>query len=128
MWSDRYSYYEIRASATYSATADTKQIRNVLDALPELQRTGTVSYVNAIGFPWLELSLVTGKDGNFHVFTDTWTEQFNMIPIVCAKSDQGHVPASQLSFLVKLAQLLNWELIWEEDEDGNEDVILWRPN
>ena len=55
------------------------------------------------------------------------SNHFNIIPVVCSKLINGCVPASQLDFLVRLAQLLNWELIDEENEQGEENVVLWSP-
>src|SRR4051812_39081544 len=121
MWSTYYDYYEIRASGSYSLTFDTKQMQAVLDAMPELERVGLMNYKNADGFPWIDLVLAKGQNGNFHCFEDTWHDEFNMIPVVCSKIEGGKVPATQIDFLIKIAETLGWELINEENDFSEEE-------
>ncbi|GAA4030593.1 hypothetical protein GCM10022409_13550 [Hymenobacter glaciei] len=127
MWSNYYDYYEIRASASYGLTADTKQMQTKLDAMPELKRVGLMNYKNAAGYPWIDLLLAKGRAGGFASSNDTWHDEFDMIPIVCSKSENGSVPTSQIAFLVCVAKTLGWELINEEDDAGQEDIIVWKP-
>ena len=127
MWSTYYDYYEIRSSGSYGLTADTKQMQAVLDAMPELERVGLMNYKNAMGYSWIDLVLAKGQNGNLSCSNDTWHDEFNMIPIVCSKSAEGSVPASQITFLVKVAAMLNWELVNEENNAGQENIVLWKP-
>lgn len=127
MWSDRYGYYEIRATADYGATANTVATKAVLDKMPELAPDGLMRYKNADGSPWVNLILAMGNQGNFNCFADTQHDEFNMIPIVCFKSEDDRVPAQQLGFFITLAKALSWELIEEENDEGQKDVIIWKP-
>ncbi|WP_133271892.1 hypothetical protein [Hymenobacter radiodurans] len=128
MWSNWYKYYEIRSSPTYNSTADTKAIRSVLDSLPELERVGLVNYKNAVGYPWIDLALVKGNNGSFSCSNDTWSDEFNMMSITCSKSEDGKVPDYQVDFLIRLASILNWELIEDENEEDEENIVLWKPH
>ncbi|WP_310393272.1 hypothetical protein [Hymenobacter sp.] len=101
-------------------------MQTVLDAMPELKRVGLMNYKNATGYPWVDLVLAKVQSGNFSCSNDTWHDEFNTIPIACSKSAEGCVPASQIAFLVKLASTLKWELINEEDDAGQEDVMMWK--
>jgi hypothetical protein len=127
MWSNHYDYYRISASANQRLTADTKQIQVVLDAMPDLERIGLMSYRNAMGFPWIDLVLAKAQDGSFSCSNDTWHDEFNLISIVCSKTETGSVSNTQIAFLVRLAQMLNWELINEENDAGQKNVIIWKP-
>lgn len=99
----------------------------VLDAVPELKRVGLMNYKNAVGYPWVDLVLAKTQSGNFSCSNDTWHDEFNAIPIVCSKAVKGYVPVSQIALLVKLALMLKWELINEEDDAGQENVIMCQP-
>ena len=127
MWSNYHDYYEIRASASYILDAETKQIQTLLDAMPELERIGLMNYKNAPRYPWIDLALAKGHNGAFNFSSDTWHDTFNMIPIVCSKSSAGMVPAAQIDFLIRVAKVLNWELINEENDAGQENIVLWKP-
>jgi hypothetical protein len=86
-----------------------------------------ISYENAIGYPWISLSLVKSRKGNYSVSSETWNREFNMIPVVCSKSDNGKVPVAQVDVLIRIARILNWELIDEETDESDEKVILYSP-
>lgn len=73
------------------------------------------------------MSLVKSNKGNYSVSSETWNAEFNMIPIVCSKSDSGKVPSYQVDLLVKIVEILNWELIDEETDESDKEVILYSP-
>jgi hypothetical protein len=127
MWSHLYGYYEIRGSANYDIHDDTEDMRTILDSFPELKRVGLINYENATGYPWINLSLVKSDKGNYHVFNETWDAEFNMIPIVCSKSDSGRVSVAQVKLLIKIASILNWELIEEETDESDDERVLYQP-
>jgi hypothetical protein len=127
MWSHLYGYYEIRGSANYDISGDTTGMRTILDSFLELKRVGLISYENAAGYPWMSLSLVKSNNGSYHVSDDTWNAEFNMIPVVCSKSDNGEVPVSQVNLLIRISEMLNWELIEEDADENDGDVILYQP-
>jgi hypothetical protein len=99
----------------------------VLDTMPDLERIGLMNYRNATGFPWMDLVLARAQAGSFSCSNDTWHDGFNLISVVCSKSEIGSVSTTQIALLVKLAKMLNWELINEENDAGQENVIIWKP-
>ncbi|RYF48045.1 MAG: hypothetical protein EOO38_10960 [Cytophagaceae bacterium] len=127
MWSHLYGYYEIRGSAKYDVSADTEGMRTVLDSFSELKRIGLISYENAVGYPWISLSLVKSSNGNYSVSPATSSSEFNLIPVVCSKSVDGRVSTSQVDLLIRIAAMLNWELVEEETDESDEEVILYHP-
>lgn len=127
MWSNIYDYYELRLTLAYETTVGTNRINAVLANQAELKRKGLLIFHNATGYPWIDLCVVNSKNGNFCCNKDTWVDNCNLIPIVCAKAENGQIPVEQLTFLLKLARLLNWYLIQEENESEEENVILWSP-
>jgi hypothetical protein len=127
MWSHIYGYYEIRGAADYSISVGTEIMLAILDGFSELKRTGLISYENAIGYPWISLSLVKSRNGNYSVAPETWDSEFTMIPIVCSKSENGKVPVAQVELLMRITEILNWELIDEETDESDEKVILYSP-
>lgn len=128
MWSNIYDYYELRLSISYSLSTNTKKVVAQLTAQAELEQIGLLMFRNQIGYPWIDLCVVNTTTGNFHCSLDTWTDECNTIPIVCAKSEAGAIPEMQLAFLLRLAQVVGWYLIHEENEEGQEDIILWSPD
>ncbi|UOR05676.1 hypothetical protein MUN82_00920 [Hymenobacter aerilatus] len=127
MWSDVIDYYEIRSAGPYVGTAKTEVIKAQFDKLPEIQRQGLIEYKGIGNYIGISFCLIKGNNGNYALDHDTWTEEFNMIPIICAKSENGKTPQYHISFLIRLARILNWELINEENDAGEENVILWQP-
>jgi hypothetical protein len=128
MWSPYYDGFIIRASAGYDQVADTQKVKSMLDALPELKPVELMRYKNADGYPPLDLLLVKSRNGNYAHCSDTWHDAFNMIQIECAKKESLSGPTAQRAFLIKIAQLLGWELIQEDDDDSDEeDILIWKP-
>ncbi|MBO2011533.1 hypothetical protein [Hymenobacter negativus] len=101
---------------------------DLLDTLPEIERVGLMNYKNVNGFPWIDLTLAKGQAGNFHCFDNTWHEEFNLISVVCSKTENEAVPAAQIIFLIELAKKLGWELVKEENDSSEEtDIVIWKP-
>ena len=57
---------------------------------------------------------------------DINAQKTNLIDIVCSKDNDEALERFK-QILVKIAEFLKWKLIDEEDEDGNENVIIWAP-
>ena len=128
MWSPYYDGFEIRSSANYDQEAGTEKVKAILDALPELTCTEPMRYKNAEGSPPLDLRLIKSHNGNYHAFPDTWHDTFNMIEIECAKRESNSDPIAQLALMIKIAKMLGWELIKEEDDfSDEEDIVIWKP-
>lgn len=128
MWSNIYEYYELRLSLSYSATANTSKVLAILTVQAELKQNGLLMFRNAPEYPWIDLCVIKSANGNFHCGPDTWMDECNMIAIVCAKSQKGRIPDTQRAFLLHLAQMLGWYLVQDENEAGDENVVLWCPN
>lgn len=118
MWSDLYDYYELRLSSSYSVTEDTNKVISLLSIQPELERIAPQMFRNAVGYPWVDLCVVKSSDENFACAENTWIEECNLISIVCSKCEDAQIPHTQLVFLLHLAQLLGWQLVHEENNEG----------
>lgn len=128
MWSYLFSYFQIRSSATYDVLADTRQIMTILSAMPELKQTGKMSYESVVAGLGINLSLVKClPTGNWHLFEDTWHEQFNQVAIHCTEKEDDRVPPRAIELLLAIAEIMRWELVEEENQDGEEGVILYAP-
>ncbi len=124
MWSPYYWYFEIRGKYNYTVKLPTSQVVAMLDAKPWLQKGGHQSYENVDTDPWMTLSCIYSEDGNFGSHSSLNNEWCTLITIVGSKNFPNNLEYYQKS-LAEIASDLNWELIWEEDDDGNQNVVLW---
>jgi len=123
MWSNQYWYYNIRSDANYSHSLPTNEIIAVLENIQVLRKEGFQMFRNQEDFPWLYVACVFSDNGNFSCDPSYQTEQINLIDIVASR----RVPENErryLELLKSIANRLGWELVLEEDDNGNEDVKL----
>ncbi|NML42011.1 hypothetical protein HHL17_32800 [Chitinophaga sp. G-6-1-13] len=123
MWSPLYWYYEIRSDRSYSQRILTGDVLNVLNNTGELQRIDKQEFGNIERFPWISVVAVNSNNGNYATYAGYKSRWINLIAVVGSKSDPRN-ETLYVSLLARIAEKLNWELILEEDEDGNEDVVL----
>lgn len=96
-----------------------------------LEKTGVfikerpTTFSNVDLFPWIDISIVRTENGNFCAVDEEEPELANLIAVVTSKRTDQQI---YLVVLTKIAEELNWELILEEDEDGNEEVVIWSPS
>ena len=123
MWSNLYWYFNIRSDKSPGNSLPSSDIVNVLKKQQELKQTGPQSFTNDKDFPWIDISCVYSKNGNYSHNLSDLTETSDLIVVVTSKgndSDDDKV----IHLLTEIANKLDWELILEEDNDGNEDVVI----
>ncbi len=118
MVSHLYQYYTLQSDEAFSQKAAIETVTEILLQTHCLTQTGHQSFVNTSDFPWLVLSAHFTPDGNF-ASTEKPFSYVNLISIVCSKNVDQSV---YTRVLLKIAKQLNWRLVLEQDEDGNEDV------
>jgi hypothetical protein len=123
MWDPLTWYYDIRSDAEYSRELPTDVIIKVLKNTGVLKRTAPQSFTNKDDFPWLDITAIKSNNGNYGHKEDFNSQYCNLIAVVASKSNPDD-EAKYVELLTKVANELNWELILEQDDDGNEDIIL----
>ena len=124
MWSHLYWYYEIRGNNTYSEKLLTSDVLNVLENTGKLRSTGNQQFCNIDPFPWISVTAVNSDNGNYGSAADFNSEWVNLIVIVGSKSNPENENL-YVSMLTEIAEKINWELILEEDDDGNANIVLY---
>ena len=123
MWSNQYLYYIIRSDAQYSRSLSTKDVIKFLERFQELKKNGHQSFVNQENFPWIHIACVHTLNGNFAHNDSDQTDNTNLITIAASKHDPEN-EYRYIELLKSIANRLNWELILEENDDGNKDIRL----
>jgi hypothetical protein len=124
MWSTYEHYFQIRKNKNYSEAIDTKRVKSILESIDGIVSNGKLFYKNKKGFPAISITIVKSQNGNFAVQDkNTYFEEINLIDIQSTKEE-----AKQdwiLNLMKTIAKQLNWEVILEEDDDGNEEIVFW---
>ena len=121
MWSNLYAYYVIRGDKNYEAFRPTEEIAQILKNTGVLERIQLMKFKNLDFFPRLSISIALTADGSFHWDETPNYEAVNLISVVTAKRFDQNI---YKNVLLKIAKELNWEVILEHDDDGNEDVLI----
>lgn len=124
MWSPLYRYYEIRSDAQYLQEVLSVEIGKIFEGTGHLLRTGNQTFTNAEGFPWIEIVYVKSNKGNFGVDARYTSKFSNLIAVVTSRYREED-EKRYLDVLLQIAKKLGWELVLEEDDEGNEDVVIW---
>lgn len=122
MWSPLYDYYEIRKDNNYSESIDTEKLRSMVSGFAT-QNIGRLLYENKENDPWFSLCLIYTENGNYAISEDTYFEKINLINIITSKNNDSNRDY-YLNLLRSISNTLNWEIILEEDEEGNEEIII----
>lgn len=81
------------------------------------------SFKNKSFFPWLGIGITTTVDG--HSRRSSYDlDLANLLTVVTSKE---HGQSLYLELLIRIAKALSWQLILEEDEDNNENVVIFDP-
>ncbi|MBV8255279.1 MAG: hypothetical protein JO154_21950 [Chitinophaga sp.] len=124
MWSDRYGYYEIRNDADYTKSLPTAEIVQVLLNTGVFHQKAPLIFENKEPFPWLNISVVYTTDGGFSVGPNSTSEISTLLSIVTSKRFHQDM---YLPVLIDIAKQLGWQFILEEDDEGNEGVVIFVP-
>lgn len=125
MWSPLYRYYDIRSDAEYLQELPSDEIGKILEDTGLLFRTGNQTFTNAEGFPWIQIIYAESDKGDFGVDTRYTSTFSNLIAVVTSRYRQED-EKRYLDILLQIAKKLGWELVLDEDDEGNEDVVIWR--
>ncbi len=130
MYSPFYFYFNLRYDAELSESKPVETIKSWLKEFKQIQETQSVSYENSDHFPWIKITLLNAKSDDSWAEEDSITE-CNLIAIVGSKHLYHPTETLEIRYLQyvdllkKIADLLNWELIDEETEDGIEDYVIY---
>ena len=123
MWSNLYWYFNIRSDRSLSGYLPSSVIVTLLKKQNEIKQTGPQSFTNNADFPWIEISCVDSKNGSYtHNYGDS-TEKSNLI-VVAASRRNSNDYERYTRLLTGVANKLDWELTLEEDDNGNEDIVI----
>jgi hypothetical protein len=126
MWSDRYYYLNIYADDYLSYSHDTNDLVAFLNTLPQLKQIGPYTFRNSNSLPYfVDLSLLAAHYLTSWSSNDTGPNT-TLIAVVCAKDASADFELIK-PVLVSIATYLNWQLVDEETDDGEENFILWQP-
>lgn len=122
MWGDRYNYYNIKGDQQHTQKLATKSVMDTLLRTGSFVQKNHQTLSNAGHFPWVDITLVEARDGNFASSTKK-TDFINLIAVVCAKGKNIDQQLYIKTFL-KVAEKLNWKLYLEADDKGNENIEI----
>jgi len=125
MWSDRYYYLNICSDSQLSEDSNSTRLLNFLGSIREIRQVSEFGFRNLDSFPHLEILVLKAKSLNSWSSYDTNREFTNLVAIVCSKNNKDFERIKPI--LIKIASILNWPLIDEETDDGEENKILWTP-
>ena len=132
MYSPFYFYFQLRYDNKLSESKLVENIKGWLKEFKELQEKKKVSYENSDSFPWIDLTLLNANFYDSRI-KDNSIGQCNLIAVVGSKNLQHPTETIEsrylqyVNLLKEIADLLNWELIDEETEDGIEDYVVYNP-
>ncbi len=130
MYSPFYFYFNLRYDAELTESKPVETIKSWLKEFNQIQEKQRVSYENSDHFPWINITLLNAKSDDSWAKDDSITE-CNVIAVEVQSTSitrQRHWKQDILQYvdlLKKIADLLNWELIDEETEDGIEDYVIY---
>jgi hypothetical protein len=121
MYSHHYRYYLLRSDAAYARPLAVDIAVSACLGAGMLAGSEPLSFVGPADMPWCSLSLVRATPNGSYA-SDVSAREVNAAPFVCLRASpvQRHE-----SLLKRIAMTLKWQLVLEEDDDGNENVVLF---
>ena len=126
MYSPLYYYFNIQSDEKCTQYIESDKLLNFLLEEVKFIESSPNSIKGNDKQPWLNLCMVIADEIGSYASTATYPEKINLIPIVGSKNEAEKEEYIQL--LTKIAKWLKWELIEEEDDEGNENVVHWSPH
>jgi len=124
MWSPYYNYYQIRKDENRSEKIEIKKVQSIVSSIQHLEKIGPLSYKSQNNVPWMTITIIETEDGNYSVNETTMFENINLIEVITSRRP-GDNEKWYLSILKQLANALKWEVILEQDDEGNENVLIF---
>lgn len=123
MWSSFYQYYQIRKDKRRSQLVDTKKVRAIITSFSSFTAKGNLIFHSDTDKPWMTITLVQTKDGNYAVNELADYKEINLIEVITSRKSTDN-EAWYLSILKTIATELEWQIILEEDDEGNEEIHI----
>ncbi len=120
MWSHWYTYYNLRSDATYQQKLPLDAVQAILLATNCLKQNSPNGFSNVDMYPWICVGLHDSTDSDYGT-PSTSMLTVTLISVVASKSYEQDI---YLKLLREIATNLGWELILDEDDEGNEDVVI----
>lgn len=122
MWSHLYYYFEIKADAEYSKCVNTLELVAFMESELLLERKGEKGFGVSDTNMWAEIVIDKTIDGSFSG-EGPCPDSVNLISVVGSKLRGKRT--DYIKLFSRVAEKFDWVLVEEEDDDGNENVILW---
>lgn len=121
MYSHLYRYYMLRSDAAYSRLVAADVAVSACREAGMLAGSEALSFVGPADMRWCSLVLVRATpSGSYR--SDSSAREVNAASFVGLRD----APVQRYeSLLRQIATTLGWQVVLEEDEDGNEDVVLF---
>lgn len=119
MWSNLYWYYELRGNEARSHYLPARTIFEAFEDTGVLEKKQSQVYSNKEGTPWIHVIAINSASGPRQYDNET----INIIHVIGSKQEPDN-ERFYIDLLSGIAEKINWEFILEEDDDGNEDVVL----
>lgn len=112
-----YCYLTIRPSSPAGPPSDTRRLVAFLQTLPDLHQKHPVSFGNAPGKPWVDVTIVKATGSGGWSSNGTFIPLFDRVVLVGTESPPSYGWYSALA--AQIAEFLGWEAI----EDGENRLI-----
>lgn len=112
-----YRYLTIRPSSLAGPPSDTRWLVAFLQTLPDLQQKHPVSFGNAPGKPWVDVTIVKTTGSGGWGSNGAFIPLFDRVVLVGTESPPNYGWYSALA--AQIAEFLGWEAI----EDGEDRLI-----
>ncbi len=132
MYSPYFFCFYLRFDAGLSQRTDVDRIKDYLKQVDQLREVDRITYESVDTFPGIRLILLHAITYSSWAGNDS-INTCNLIYIEGAKfvnSEPEALPASHaryVALLKKIADLLGWEVVEDETEDGIEDLVRYKP-
>lgn len=106
-----YRYISILPLSEWPILLDTNRLIDFLIAQPQLRQINAMSFGNAEGQPWLNITMVEARSPSSWWSDDKFRPQFNLVEIVC----DGNEPQQSYDDLAaRIAEFLQWNVVEEK--------------
>jgi hypothetical protein len=121
-------YLNIAHDLQLSVGHSTSDLIAFLSSQNELRRESDFRFRNSPSLSsFLDVQLLKAKSYTSWSGKDIDVAETNLLAIVCAKGDNSNFERIK-ALLIRIADFLQWQLIDEQTDDGEEDLVLWSPS
>ncbi len=124
MWSPDYKYYQIRKDHKRSEWVSTERVAAMINGLCDFEKEGILIYKTKKNLPWISVTLIDSKDGNYAIGADTNFEKINLIEVITSRKPETN-EGWYLAFMRYVAAELNWRVILESNGEEGEELLIY---